>query len=340
MRTINLLLITCFVALNTRAMNNLEKININNSEQWVLVRGENVNAPLIIHVQAGPGLPMISEADAMGKLLGLEKHYLVAYWDKRGCGKSFNKNIDPKSITVSQLTDDIIECTKYLLKKYKKDKAILIGYSIGATTSLIAASKDSTLFSQLILVGIDIDIPKANAFALEFARSKALEQNNAKLLKQIDELGKKPIIDAKKLQERAKILTNMGGIKNGSTYNQLVISTLKNMLFSKAYSLGDIPRTIKGMEFSQNALLPEFDTFNLFKVVSSVKVPVHFFQGQLDAVAPPELAVSFYKYLQADTKTFTSFDNSAHAIPYEEPEKFVKTLNKILTTAKTMSYVH
>ena len=41
----------------------LEKININNSSQWVLVRGKNIDAPLLIHVQQGPGLPMISEAN-------------------------------------------------------------------------------------------------------------------------------------------------------------------------------------------------------------------------------------------------------------------------------------
>ena len=128
-------------------MNNLEKITINNSDQWVLVRGENINAPLIIHVQAGPGLPMISEANTLGKLLNLENQYVVAYWDQRGCGKSFNKNIDPETITLSQMSDDIIECTRYLLKKYNKDKAVLIGYSIGATASLMAAVKNSTLFS-------------------------------------------------------------------------------------------------------------------------------------------------------------------------------------------------
>ena len=334
MRTIFLLIFTCFVALKSIAMNNikkvdtLEKISINGNEQWVLVRGEDKNAPLLIHIQGGPGLPMIPEANQMGKLLGLEKEYLVAYWDQRGCGKSFNKDINPKTITLSQMADDIIECTKYLLKKYNKDKAILVGYSIGATTSLMAASKDSALFSQLFLVGVDIDIPKANIFALEFAKSRAKEQNNNKLLKQIEKLGEKPILESKRFQERVKVLTNLGGIKSGSTYNQLLISTIKNMLFSKAYSLGDIPKTIIGMDFCQNALLPELDTLNLFEKVKSVNVPVHFFQGKLDAIAPYETAVSFYNYLKATNKTFTDFNNSAHMIQYEESDKFVKLLNE------------
>src|SRR5262245_39321175 len=98
------------------ATRDLQKISINNSEQWVLVRGKNSNAPLIIHVQAGPGLPMIPEANALEKLLHLEDDYLVAYWDQRGCGKSFTKNLDPSTINFAQLTEDVIACTRYLLK--------------------------------------------------------------------------------------------------------------------------------------------------------------------------------------------------------------------------------
>lgn len=309
-------------------INTLEKVKINNSEQWVLVSGNNVNAPLILHVQGGPGMPIISEAGIMKKLLHLENNYLVAYWDQRGCGKSFNKNIDPKTINFSQLTDDIIECTKYLLKKYNKDKVILIGYSIGATTSLMAAIRDTRIFSQLFLVGIDIDIHTANKYALEFAMKKAQEKCNTKLIKQIVELEQKPIIEAKIFQERAKLLTDLSGIKTGSSYTQLLISTIKNMLLSNCYSFTDIPKTINGMEFCQNALLPELDTLNLFDKIKAVQVPVHFIQGKLDGIAPYQTAYAFYEYLQADIKSFSVFENSAHMPHYEEPEKFVKVLNE------------
>ena len=113
----------------TMSYSHLEKLTINNSTQWVLVRGKNIHAPLLIHVQAGPGLPMISEANKMEKQLHLENDFLVAYWDQRGCGLSYNKNISSKSINLAQMTDDVIACTKYLLEKYDKDKALLVGYS-------------------------------------------------------------------------------------------------------------------------------------------------------------------------------------------------------------------
>ena len=152
----------------------LERLNINNSDQWVLVRGKNIDAPLLIHVQAGPGLPMISEANTIEKKLHLESKFLVAYWDQRGCGRSFNKNIPAETIHLTQMTDDLISCTKCLLKKYNKNKAVIVGYSIGATISLMAAAKESNIFSAIFAAGIDLHIAYANQYALEFALSKPL----------------------------------------------------------------------------------------------------------------------------------------------------------------------
>lgn len=308
------------------SVNHLEKIMLNNDEQWLLVRGKNINAPLIIHVQAGPGLPIIPEAYVLEKLLHLEDNFIVAYWDQRGCGKSYTKNTDERTLNLSQLTDDVISCIQYLLEKYKKDKAIIIGYSIGATLSLLAAEKNKDFFQSLFLVGIDIDMPAATKHALNFMSIKS--KDDPKRLKQVHELSKVPIISSSLFQKRAKLLTNMGGIKIGSSYNKLLFETISNLLFCKAYRLSDIPKTIKGMEFCQDALLPEFDTFNLFDRVKKIEVPVHFVQGKQDGIAPYQIAVNYFNFLQADEKTFTSFDQSAHMPHYDEPEKFSDLIKK------------
>jgi pimeloyl-ACP methyl ester carboxylesterase len=304
----------------------LEQVTINSSKQWILVRGKDSTAPLIIHVQAGPGLPIIPEANAMEKLLHLEEDFLVAYWDQRNCGKSYNKETDPASINFSQLRDDLISCTKYLLKKFDKAKAIIIGYSIGASIAIMAAEKEGSLYDSLFLVGMDIDVPYANEFAMEFAIAKAQEKNNAKLLQKARQLSGVVITNAKLFQQRARLITDLGGIKMGSSYNQLQFSTVTNMLFSKAYRLRDISKTIEGMEECQNRLLPELNELNLFKRVARVEVPVHFIQGKKDVVAPFVVALKYYEFLQAETKTFTCFDHSAHTPHYDEPNKFANLL--------------
>jgi pimeloyl-ACP methyl ester carboxylesterase len=303
-------------------VNRLEKLNINNSDQWVLIRGKNIDAPLLIHVQAGPGLPMISEANKMGKLLNLENKFLVAYWDQRGCGRSFNKNIPAETIHLTQMADDLISCTKCLLKKYNKNKAVIVGYSIGATVSLMAAAKESNIFSAIFTAGLDLDIPYANQYALEFAMNKAADGNNKKLIQKINELKRQPIVETKRFQQRAEILTNLGGIKAGSNYNRLLLSTVKNILFSKYYGIGGLIKTMKGMAFCQNALIPELNNFNLFRSVTKVSVPVHFIQGALDGIAPPVKGKEYYEQLEAVNKSFMVFEKSAHMPHYEESEKF------------------
>jgi len=312
--------------------NSLEKVTINDSEQWLLVRGKS-DGPLIIQVQAGPGFPMIPEAGTMEKKMHLESDYLVAYWDQRGCGKSFSKETDPRTIHLSQLADDVLVCTKYLLRKYQKRKAIIIGYSIGATLALMAASKDSSMFDRLFFVGIDIDIPTANKFAIDFALSKTKQNGKDSRVKRAIDLSKISIDNSKQFQKRAKLLADLGGIKMNSSYNQLMIASVSNMLFSKAYRFSDIAKTIKGMEFSQDALLPEFNRLNLFEKIHRVDVPVFFFHGLKDAVSPYGTAVKYYEYLRADKKTFRCFDNSAHMPHYDEPAKFAKLLKGAIAAA-------
>ncbi|GHN01974.1 putative aminopeptidase YbaC [Cytophagales bacterium WSM2-2] len=322
------------------SISNLEKLNINNSTQWVLVRGKNSDSPLLIHVQAGPGFPMIAEANAMEKNLHLENDFIVAYWDQRGCGLSYNKSIPAETITFDQMRDDLIECTKQLLKKYNKSKAVLVGYSLGATLSVLAGAKDSSLFSSMVVTGIDVDIPYANEFALDFAMSKALAKADKKLMKEITELRQHPVVDTKRFQQRAKILTNLGGINSKATFNSLALSTVGNMLFSKHYGISGLVRAVKGISFSQNSLLPEFNSFNLFKKVTEISVPVHFVQGSLDAIAPLTKGKEYYEQLQTENKSFTVFENSAHMPHYEEPLKFSQLIkstvkdSSILTSAK------
>jgi len=67
--------------------------------------------------------------------------------------------------------------------------------------------------------------------------------------------------------------------------------------------------------------MPDYNNFNLFQKVSRVEIPVHFIQGNLDAVAPPDKGKEYYEQLEAFQKSFTLFEKSAHLPQYEEPEK-------------------
>ena len=60
-------------------------------DQWVMIRGESVSNPPLIHLHGGPGF---SETRLFRHFNSpLESSFTVVYWDQRGAGKSFARNI-------------------------------------------------------------------------------------------------------------------------------------------------------------------------------------------------------------------------------------------------------
>ena len=76
------------------------------------------------------------------------------------------------------------------------------------------------------------------------------------------------------------------------------------------------------MEFCQNALLPELDKLDLFKLIKKVNIPAHIIHGKYDGICPVERTMEFFNFLKSPEKHFTLFEDSAHMPHYDEPEKF------------------
>lgn len=60
---------------------------INDRKQSLLIRGQNVEQPILLCCHGGPGMAQIGFIRHFQK--ELEKHFIVINWDQRGAGKSF-----------------------------------------------------------------------------------------------------------------------------------------------------------------------------------------------------------------------------------------------------------
>lgn len=58
-------------------------------------------------------------------------------------------------------------------------------------------------------------------------------------------------------------------------------------------------------------------------------IPVFFFAGRYDYETPGDLAEDYFEMLEAPAKSFIWFDNSAHNMQYDEPEKFSQEIIRI-----------
>ncbi len=96
-------------------------------------------------------------------------------------------------------------------------------------------------------------------------------------------------------------------------------------LTSPEYSLLEGLKTLmnKGYEFSMEAMWEDFKHINLTKEISSINVPVYFFEGRYDMATPSVLVEKFYNGLDAKKgKKFIIFKHSAHMPMLEEKKKY------------------
>jgi hypothetical protein len=78
-------------------------------QQWITIRGEDRNNPVLLFLHGGPGAATNPWGYA-GFRLWL-KHFTVVQWDQRGAGRTFgkNRNAPAEAITVARMMQDGIE---------------------------------------------------------------------------------------------------------------------------------------------------------------------------------------------------------------------------------------
>jgi pimeloyl-ACP methyl ester carboxylesterase len=76
------------------------------------------------------------------------------------------------------------------------------------------------------------------------------------------------------------------------------------------------------MGLLENPLLDD----DLTKTAIELQVPIFFLQGRHDLQTVFGTARDYFGKLRAPRKEFIVFEDSAHLVPFEEPEKFLRVM--------------
>ncbi|MNJ43741.1 short chain dehydrogenase [compost metagenome] len=105
----------------------LEQVKINGVSQEIMIRGSDLNNPVVIYVHGGPGVSEIPHAKKLQDLL--ETTFTMVNYDQRGSGKSYHFFQDYSSLSSDLLVEDLLALTDYITERLGKKKVILIGHS-------------------------------------------------------------------------------------------------------------------------------------------------------------------------------------------------------------------
>ncbi len=306
-----------------------EKVELGNCEQWISIRGSNRNNPLILFLHGGPGTP---ETPFLFKYHSdLEKNFVVVSWDQRGAGKSFSEKIPPESLNLDQLVSDTHELTQYLLREFEWDKIFLAGHDWGTVPGIRAVYQRPENYSAYIAIAQRSDGSREELLTYRKVLQQAEEAKKRGALKELANIGEpKDGVYAggdKALEIKLKWVRFFGG---GEFHQEKSLwPVIKQVLITQVYSPGERLKYLKGKAFSLKYLSDDLRTVQLQKEIKRLDLPVYFFHGVYDNMVPLKVAREFFDGIEAPEKDFYIFNNSAHGVLSEEPEKFCQIMNEI-----------
>ena len=137
----------------------------------------------------------------------------------------------------------------------------------------------------------------------------------------------------KKIVTERRYLARFGGEIHASRTGAFGL-VVRNLLFSREYTLADRANYFRGILGSMRLLWPELNQVDLFESVPELKVPVFFMEGRSDWESPYEVAERYFDAIKAPSKELIWFDRSAHLPNSEERDLFNQVMvAKVLPVA-------
>lgn len=307
----------------------IDKLEIGGIYQYVMIRGADVNKPILLFLHGGPGYSQISYARKYQN--ELEENFIVVNWDQRGCGKSYSPLIDEQTMTLEQFVGDTNELIDYLLERFGKEKLYLVGHSWGSELGMYVALGYPQKLYSFISIGQLVD-GRNEELSYDYTLKMATADNNTKAIEELKEIGKPPYKDVVgDMMIERKWLKKYGGVENGcNTYKDMILASI----FSPEYTGIDGIKLALGSKFTADLMFPYiFLESSVMEDVPQVKVPVYFCVGRADYNTPHQLIEEYYNILEVPKKQLIWFEESAHFPNFEEPEKFAETVLEISQNA-------
>lgn len=294
-------------------------------EQRLWFRGVSINQPAVILLHGGPGA---SEAALFRHFnADLERAFLMVYWEQRGTGRSYRRSIPPESMTIDQFLRDLDEVIELVRHRFHKDRVVLLGHSWGSAIGLLYAARRPEKVAAYVGVGQVADMRKGERLSYEFAVAEARNRGHRDGTRALEKIGPPPHTVDEMLTSR-KWVERFGGAFHASlSTGELIWAALQ----TDEANLVDLIKFGQGNDFSLEHLWDEFRDLELDDAVVRFQTPIVFMLGRHDWEVPAVLAARYFDRIDAPCKRLVWFERSAHNPPFEEPERFNRTLVEILT---------
>ena len=298
--------------------------------QYCLIRGEDLDNPVIIWIHGGPASPDTMETAAFSDYL--KDSYTVIAWNQRGCGRTYyeNKDRDPynETATFEQAQADLDALVDYACDRFQQQKVILVGHSYGTMVGSRYAIDHPEKVAAYVGVG-QMGAAGSEIYAYEDALAIAMEKGD----------DTEPMIAAFERYQADANLENMMALRNyvspyhtpekESNYIWTALTSPYLGVYDVLWfgkQLGSLSDFIE----LNGQLFDYISTEDVYAFGTEYQVPVGFISGSCDWITPVKYTEDYFNVITAPEKEMRLMEGWGHTAPQESPEEFAGILMQML----------
>lgn len=316
----------------------LRKVRIGGIDQWIHIRGQDVDNPILLYVHGGPGTPMMPYERHFQT--PLERDFTVVQWDQRGAGKTYVSNggdAIASTLTFERMKADTHELTAYLKARFKQPKIFILGHSWGSILGLPVALEKPEDYHAFIGTGVVVDALEDEAVGYRHVLWEARRRGDAEAVRALEAIAPYP---HPQYGRRAHDGLNPGRVFRDyvARYGHFTTKAKLNdfaavqrywvrmALDSPQYGLSDLAAFFVAGPHIYDRVYAYMDTHDVRSLGMQTSLPVVFLQGEQDWQTPWPVAKRYIDDLQSPYKAFYLLPNVGHAGPVDSPEQFAHIL--------------
>jgi pimeloyl-ACP methyl ester carboxylesterase len=296
-------------------------IPIGGIEQWITIRGEDRNNPVLLFVHGGPG--DVTNPWSFAFFAPWEKYFTVVQWDQRGAGRTLRKSgpdVAP-TMTVDRMTKDGVEVAEYLTKHLGKEKIIVVAHSFGTIFALGMVRARPDLFYAYVGTGQVADEVNNYAVAYDALVRKARITGNQLAIDELKRSGPPPYKSGEGYGVQRKWSNKFEGA------DEFLNGTIGLALVAPGITLQDINDDTDGQILSGERLFDPSRALGPKELGLEFSLPMFCFEGDEDFTTPTALARQYFNSIKAPHKQFIAI-HGGHFAMFMHSDQFLGVLIK------------
>jgi pimeloyl-ACP methyl ester carboxylesterase len=303
----------------------LATIPIGGHDQVVMLRGRDVDAPVMLFLEGGPGGTAIGAMRQAGQ--DLEQDFVVATWDQRGTGKSIAAREPVETLTLDQMVADTIEVADYLRDRFDEQRIYLVGSSWGTTLGVLTAQARPDLFHAYVGLGQMVDQQETDKLMYAQSLDYAQRVGDQALATTLQRLGPPPYQDMLAYPIALSSNPQWLDYPRGADYEPG--AEYPASLFVPEYTLTEQVRAMGAIIDTFAVLYPQLQEVDFRVDVPELAVPVFVVEGAYEAPGRSALALDWFQALDAPVTRLVTWENSGHTPHLDEPGRFHEFMREV-----------